>query len=67
LGAGHREVIDRAVHSQFADIPAWEKEGPDDKRIRGERQPFATHLQHGLIVEAVKIGISEPGEEKLLD
>ena len=39
LGPADRQVVDRAVHRQLADVAAGEEERPDDERIGGERDP----------------------------
>ena len=47
----HRQVVERAVDRELADVPAREPDGRDDERVRGEREARARHLHDGRVVE----------------
>ena len=53
LRPGHRQVVDRAVDGQLADVAAGEEQRTDDEGVGGEGQPSAGHVQHGAVVRRV--------------
>ena len=50
-GAHHREVVDRAVDRELADIATGEFERRDDEGVRRKGQPLATDGEHGGVVQ----------------
>ena len=48
-GTAGREVVDRAIHRELADIAAGEEQRIDDVGIGGEGEPIAAHGQLGKI------------------
>jgi hypothetical protein len=65
--AHHRDVVDRPVYRQAADVAAGEEQRPDDMRIGGQHQPAGGHRQHRRVVALPEIGIAQPAGEQLVD
>jgi hypothetical protein len=67
-GAGHREIVDRAVDGQVADGPAGEEQRLHDVRVGGERQPDALHRDdRGVAETGVGGRRAERGQEQVRD
>jgi len=67
LRPAHRQVVDRAVHGQAADVAAGEEQRADHKRVGSEGQPRPVDIQHGLVVERGQRWIVEERHEQVLD
>ena len=64
--AHHREVVERAVDGELADVPAREPDRRDDVRVRGEREARAGHLHDGRVVEDAAGGGDREGRRQHL-
>ena len=62
-----REVVDRAVDGQLADVAAREDERLDDVGVGREREPRAVQLEQRRVAERVEQRVAELLEEKPLD
>src|SRR5262249_53480567 len=51
LRAAHREIIDRAMNGEFADIAARKENRFDDVGICAEGEFSAVHGEHGAVVQ----------------
>ncbi len=67
MGTAHGQVVDRAVDGQFPDVATGEKDGADDKRVGGESQASASHLQYHSVVESFQGRVVKGGQEHPLD
>jgi hypothetical protein len=66
-GAGHGDVVDRAVHGEATDVAAGEEQRRDHVRVGGDHQPPGWHLDLCLVVEAPECLVVELRDEQLLD
>src|ERR1019366_2678450 len=66
-GSAHRQVIHRAIDCQSPNISAGKENWRDHERIRGERQPGAIHLDHGLVVKLVENWVGEGRTEDFVN
>ena len=63
-GAHHREVVDRAVDGELADVAAREPDGRDDERVGGEREALGADLDdRGVVEHAARGGGRERGRK----
>ncbi len=70
--AEHRDVVDRAVHGQAAEVAAGEEQRRDHMRVGGHDQPAAggqlgRRRQRGAVVALVQVLVVELGGEQLAD
>ena len=66
-GAGHGQVVDRAVDGQVADVAAGEEQRRDHVGVGGERQPGAVDPQLRGVLERLEQRVAEGVEEDRLD
>ena len=67
LGAAGRQVVDRAVHGQRADVAAREERGTDDEPIGRKRQFLLAEIEVGTVMIARQLDTLEMLVEDLLD
>ena len=53
LGAAHRQVVDRAVDGERADVAAGKEQRPHDIGIGREGQPRAADVEHGAVMREI--------------
>lgn len=66
-GAGHGQIVGRAVDGERADVAAREDQGGDHEGVGRHPDPPGRQRQDRLIVASVEPGIGESGAEELLD
>ncbi len=66
-GAGHGDVVDRAVHGEGTDVAAGKEQRRNDKTVGRHHHPASLHLEAGLVVALGEPGIIEVRLEQFLD
>ncbi len=63
LGAAHREIVDRTVDGERADVAARELERSHDIAVGRERERPVNGLEHGAVMAQLELGIVERGPD----
>ncbi len=66
-GAGHRQIVHRAMHRQRTDVAAGKEQRRNHVAVGGQGDAAGRQVQAGLIVALVEPGIAERRREQFLD
>ena len=67
MGAGHREVVDRAVDREIADAATGEEQRPHHVGVGGECDPTSVDVEGGSVVQFDLGAAVERRHEEVLD